>query len=99
LPTNFKSHPPTGIKSRTTQELALPGSPATCNEDDTNCPPAVPNCNQFRPRTGWMGHLYNHIVFDADPGPGVTMTAGNPNGRFADCFPDGAGWKAFNCPQ
>jgi hypothetical protein len=69
----------------TSQEIALPGSPATCNEDDTNCPQAVPNCNQFRARTGWMGHLYNHMA--------------NPNGRFADCFPDGAGWKAFNCPQ
>jgi hypothetical protein len=35
---------------------------------------------------GWMGHLFNHYA--------------NPNGRFADCFPDGFwNWKAFNCPQ
>ncbi len=36
-------------------------------------------------RVGWMGHLWNHY--------------GNPNGRFADCVPDGVGWKGFNCPQ
>jgi hypothetical protein len=73
----------------TTQEIALPGSDEACpDEDDSNCPldqGQPTDCNQFRPRTGWMGHLYNHLA--------------NRNGRFADCFPDTAGWKAFNCPQ
>jgi len=37
-------------------------------------------------QVGWMGHLWTHYA--------------NPNGRFADCFPDGFwNWKAFNCPQ
>jgi len=40
-------------------------------------------------QVGWMGHLWNHYA--------------NPNGRFADCFPDPlsgfSGWKPFNCPQ
>jgi hypothetical protein len=53
----------------------------------------------WRARVGWMGHLWNHIVYDSDSGPGVVMKAGNPNGRFADCFPDGGIWKPFNCPQ
>jgi hypothetical protein len=70
----------------TPQELALPGSDDSCpDEDDSGCPQTMPDCNQFRPRTGWMGHLYNHLA--------------NRNGRFADCFPDTSGWKAFNCPQ
>ena len=74
----------------TPQELALPGTDETCpDEDDSNCPMdgqgQHTDCNQFRPRTGWMGHLWNHYA--------------NRNGRFADCFPDTSNWKAFNCPQ
>ncbi|MEX1254842.1 MAG: hypothetical protein WEE64_10915 [Dehalococcoidia bacterium] len=37
-------------------------------------------------QVGWMGHAWVHFA--------------NPNGRFADCFPDGFwNWKAFTCPQ
>jgi hypothetical protein len=67
---------------------ALPGqSEQSCNaDDDSDCTnPAVPDCNVWDADVGWMGHLFNHFA--------------NPNGRFADCFPDGSNWKAFNCPQ
>jgi hypothetical protein len=67
---------------------ALPGiSEQGCNaDDDSDCTnPAVPDCNRWDDDVGWMGHLWNHYA--------------NENGRFADCFPDGGVWKAFNCPQ
>ena len=36
-------------------------------------------------RNGWMLHMHPHTI--------------NPNGRFANCFPDVEHWKGFNCPQ
>jgi hypothetical protein len=42
-----------------------------------------------------MGHLWNHLP-NANQVPDVD---GTMNGRFADCFPDTQGWKAYNCPQ
>jgi hypothetical protein len=50
---------------------------------------------RYAPRVGWMGHLWNwtpnpNLIEDVD---------GTMNGRFADCHPDGSGWKAHNCPQ
>ncbi len=39
----------------------------------------------FVERVGWMNHVWNWHP--------------NPNGRFADCYPDTEGWKAYNCPQ
>jgi hypothetical protein len=44
---------------------------------------------------GWMGHLWNWQP-NANRVPDIN---GSQNGRFADCFPDGGVWKAYNCPQ
>jgi hypothetical protein len=43
---------------------------------------------------GWMGHLWNHKL-----NPNQVPDSGSMNGRFADCTPDGQGWKAYTCPQ
>jgi hypothetical protein len=76
---------------------AIPGIPdSSCpDEDDSACTnPSVPDCNQWDDMTGWMGHLWVGI-----PNPNINSHDVNGNGRFADCLPDGSGWKAFNCPQ
>jgi hypothetical protein len=76
---------------------ALPGIPeGTCNAaDDSDCTnPAVPDCNRWDDMTGWMGHLWTNMA-----NPNINPHDVNGNGRFADCVPDGSGWKAFSCPQ
>ena len=50
-------------------------------------------CYRWAPNTGWMGHLWNWL-----PNANQITDVGGTNGRFADCFPDTQGWKAFNCP-
>jgi len=74
-------------------------------------PPAPnPNC-VWRAALGWMSHLWNWLpnanyTNAVNPGPGglnLCQTAycntTEPNGRFADCFPDVSGWNAYNCPS
>jgi hypothetical protein len=76
---------------------AIPSIPeGTCNAgDDSDCTnPAVTDCNRWDDMTGWMGHMWAGI-----PNPNINPHDVSGNGRFADCLPDGAGWKAFNCPQ
>jgi hypothetical protein len=78
---------------------------AAPNTLDENCPDEtdpgcgsgpVADCFRWEQVTGWMGHLFNHLgnVNQVDEN-GDTVP---DNGRFADCFPDGLGWKAYNCP-
>ncbi len=51
-------------------------------------------CYQWSRNVGWMGHLWNWL-----PNANLVPDSGGPdNGRFADCFPDTAGWTAYNCP-
>ncbi|MEX2160172.1 MAG: hypothetical protein WEB04_12295 [Dehalococcoidia bacterium] len=50
-------------------------------------------CYRWGQNVGWMGHLWNHEL-----NPNQIPDTGGNNGRFADCVPDGSGWKAFNCP-
>lgn len=83
---------------------ALPMGPGSHANDCQNlqtstaenaCGENVPYCWRFNLRVGWMGHLWNHLPnANAIPDVGGTM-----NGRFADCYPDGGTWKAYNCPQ
>jgi hypothetical protein len=88
--------------------IAVPGfTQANCQTYAANqgsgplCPVpivAVP-CYQWGQNIGWMGHLWNwlpnaNLIPDIPIPPAITGT----NGRFADCYPDGAGWTAFNCP-
>ena len=83
----------------TPQAAAIPGafvggfgSPRACgefaggNEPQCTSPATTYPCWRWSERVGWMGHMWNWVQV-------------NPNGRFADCSPDGAGWKGFNCPQ
>jgi hypothetical protein len=49
---------------------------------------------QASPNAGWLGYLWNWLP-NANRVPDVN---GTTNGRFADCFPDVQGWKAYNCP-
>ncbi len=78
-----------------------PGSDANdCQEFQTTtaanaCGADVPLCWTFNLRVGWMGHLWNHLGNSNRVGD----VGGTMNGRFADCYPDGGGWKAHNCPQ
>lgn len=77
---------------------AIPGvaSAATCQI--YHCAPASPPCGgsyTWDNMVGWMGHLWNHTL-NANR---LDEGAGYMNGRFADCYPDSATWKAFNCPQ
>jgi hypothetical protein len=65
-------------------------------------------CN-WNAAVGWMGHLWNWLpnanyTNAVDPGSlGLCQAAycntTEPNGRFADCFPDVQGWNAYNCPS
>jgi len=83
---------------------ALPLSPGSTSDScehlqtstaDNACGAGVPYCWRFNMRVGWMGHLWNHL-------PNANAVAdvnGTMNGRFADCYPDGNTWKAYNCPQ
>jgi len=52
-------------------------------------------CWTFNLRVGWMGHLWNHLPNSN----GIPDIGGMSSGRFADCYPDGGTWKAYNCPQ
>ena len=78
-----------------------PGSDASdCQQLQTStagnaCGQDVPLCWTFNLRVGWMGHLWNHLP-NSNAVPDVN---GTMNGRFADCYPDGGIWKAYNCPQ
>jgi hypothetical protein len=73
-------------------------------------PAAGWNCT-WKAGVGYMGHLWNWLpnadyTSAQDPGPSglgdcqvaYCNTLEN-NGRFADCFPDGSTWKAYDCPQ
>jgi hypothetical protein len=58
---------------------------------------ACPGCGGswvYADRIGWMGHLWNW-----QPNANLVPDGTGMNGRFADCFPDAEGWKAYNCPQ
>jgi hypothetical protein len=71
----------------TPSALALPGW-ATGFTTEAQCESfaaSFPGDWNWDEDNGWMGHLWNHYA--------------NPNGRYADCFPDGGVWKAFDCPQ
>ncbi len=72
----------------------------------------APNFNcAWDATVGWMGHLWNWLpnanyTNAINPGPGglnecqtVYCNTTEANGRFADCFPDGGSWNAYNCPQ
>ncbi len=78
-----------------------PGSTATdCQNLQTStagnaCGQDVPFCWRFNRRVGWMGHLWNHLP-NANA---ISDVNGTMSGRFADCYPDGGFWKAYNCPQ
>ena len=72
-----------------------PDATACETANNTNCLPQGCGGWTYSPRVGWMGHLWNHLG-NANAVPDVD---GTMNGRFADCFPDGAVWKAYNCPQ
>ena len=72
--------------------------------------PPDPNYNcTWSAAVGWMGHLWNWLpnanyTNAVDPGAlGFCQVAycntTEPNGRFADCFPDVQGWNAYNCPS
>lgn len=64
------------------------GAEPVCSVPITTTP-----CYRWAQNVGWMGHLWNHQL-----NPNVIPDVGGTNGRFADCTPDGGGWKAFNCP-
>jgi hypothetical protein len=76
---------------------------AACAVANSNgCLPEGCGAYVYKPRIGWMGHLWNWLPnANVVPDEGGTM-----NGRFADCFPDvgdppsnTTGWTAYNCPQ
>lgn len=80
--------------------FALPLGPgsdsADCKAIQNSGPGAGLGDWRFAYKVGWMGHLWNHVA-NANVVPDVN---GTMNGRFADCYPDGAdGWKSYNCPQ
>jgi hypothetical protein len=64
------------------------------NEPECTVPVTTTPCYRFGQTVGWMGHLWNHEL-----NPNQIADVGGNNGRFADCVPDGSGWKAFNCPS
>jgi hypothetical protein len=83
---------------------ALPMSPGSddsdCQQLQTStagnaCGEGAPICWAFNRRVGWMGHLWNHLPNSNE----VSDVNGTMSGRFADCYPDGGIWKAYNCPQ
>ena len=85
-------------------DLTLTADAATCESaNNSGCSPPPYGCGEWSwsARVGWMGHLWNHL-------PNANLVPDYPdyfapsdslNGRFADCFPDTLGWKAYNCPQ
>ena len=96
-----------------TVALAIPGSIAPTVGDtqehcedyaaiggsDTPCPVPMTSadvpCYTWGKEIGWMGHLWNWLP-NANLIPDIG-TSGQ-NGRFADCYPDSAGWGPFDCP-
>jgi hypothetical protein len=66
-----------------------------CDAAQNSGPHAGAGLHSYFERMGWMGHLWNWLP-NANQVPDVD---GTMNGRFADCFPDTQGWKAYNCPQ
>jgi hypothetical protein len=76
--------------------------PLPSGQGQTNCdaiqnapPNAGAGFDAYFERMGWMGHLWNW-----QPNANrVDDVNGTQNGRFADCFPDVQGWKAYSCPQ
>ena len=85
-------------------DLTLTADAATCQSaNNSGCSPPPYGCGEWSwsARVGWMGHLWNHLpnanlVPDY---PDYIAPSDSLNGRFADCFPDTLGWKAYNCPQ
>jgi hypothetical protein len=79
----------------TPSAAAIPGvADDDCpDENDAGCPVAVPDCNRWDNRVGWMGHLWNHQL-----NPNQNSNDSN-NGRLTDCHPDmPTHWGAYNCP-
>jgi hypothetical protein len=79
---------PPGSDASDCQQLQTSTANNACGED-------VPTCWVFNLRVGWMGHLWNHLGNSNR----IPDLGGAMNGRFADCYPDGGVWKAYNCPQ
>jgi hypothetical protein len=82
-----------------TYHIGTPYVAFTLTPDDAACAAANAGgcgCGSYfySPRVGWMGHLWNHL-----PNANQVPDGAGTNGRFADCFPDTQGWKAYNCPQ
>jgi hypothetical protein len=85
----------------TPSSLAVPtfatqGNCATYSGGEPLCtvPITTTPCYQWGKDIGWMGHLWNWLPNDNQ----ISDVDSTMNGRFADCFPDTEGWKAYNCP-
>ncbi len=89
----------------TSSALAIPGAfapsisdtQAHCasfaGEPECTVPVTTQPCYRWGKDVGWMGHLWNWL-----PNANQVADIGGNNGRFADCFPDAEGWKAYDCP-
>ncbi len=88
------------INMGTPSAMVLP-QPSAADCEAWQCSPDPAPCGavqgidwKWEPIVGWMGHLWNHKL-----NPNLVPDTGGMNGRFADCIPDGSGWKAYTCPQ
>ena len=83
----------------TSGAIAIPGLTQPSCDSFTGSQPlctvpvTVQPCYRWGQNVGWMGHLWNHQL-----NPNQLPDEGGNNGRFADCIPDGAGYKADTCP-